>query len=167
MGLHVTGNGLQVVDHPSGGFRVGEDHGLNRFASVSLQGVTERFGVQGLAPLSLDHLHLQAVGAGHLHPALAEFAVIAAEHPVAAAEGVDDPGFHGGRAAAGDHQHIILGLMQPLQLLGCAAHDGLEFAAAVTDRVATHGLQHRLGNRSGTRDHQGELVLHSAGAANR
>ena len=167
MGTHMAGNGFEVVDHPGGGFRVGEDHGFDRLGRVGLQGGAERFGVQRQAPLRLDHLHVQAVGLGHLHPALTEFAVVAAENRVAFAEHVDDSRLHGGGAAAGDHQHVAAGLMQPLQLLGGALDDLLEVGAAVADRVATHGLQDGFRHRRGTGDHQGELVLHGEGGERR
>jgi hypothetical protein len=156
----VGGDGLQVVDHPGGGFRVGEDHGLDRLGGVGLQCGFEGLRIEGLAPLGLDHLHVQAVGLGHLHPAFAEFAVVAAEHSIAAAEGVHDAGFHGGGAAAGDHQHLVLGLMQPLELLGGAFDDLLEIGAAVADRMAAQRLQHGFRHRCGAGDHQGEFVLH-------
>ena len=167
MGLHVTGNALQVIDHPCRGFRVGEDHGLDRFGAVGFQRRAEGLRIEGLAPLRLDHFNIQSVGAGHLDPAFAELAVVTAQHLVAAAQGVDDSRFHGSGSAAGDHQHIAGGLVQPLQLFGGAPHDGLELPAAVADGVTTHGLQHRFRHRGGARNHQGELVLHGAGDANR
>ena len=163
MGAHVAGNRLQVVDHPGGGFRVGEDHGSDRLACVRLQGSAEGLRIEGLAPLRLHHLHIQAIGLSHLHPALTELAVVAAEHPVALAQHVDDAGLHRRRAAASDGQHVAAGLVQPLQLGGGAFDDLLEIGAAVADRVAAHRQQDSFRHRCGAGDHQGELVLHGSG----
>ena len=77
--------------------------------AVSASKAARNFRIQGLSPFRFDHLHLKAVGLGHLHPALTKLAVVAAQHLVAAAEGVDDPGFHRCGAAAGDHQHVAAG----------------------------------------------------------
>ena len=163
MGFDVAVDGFQVVDDASGGFRVGEDHRLDRLGRVGFQGVAEGLGIQGLAPFRLDDFHFKAIGLGHLHPALAEFAVVAADHLVAATEHVDDSGFHGRRAAASEHQHIAFGLVQPLQLLGGAGHDLLELPAAVADGMACHRQEHPFRHRSGAGDHQLKLVLHAAG----
>ena len=78
----------------------------------------------------------------------------------------DDAGLHGCGAAASDHQHITLGLVQPLQLFRGALNNGLKVTTAVADRMAPHGLEHRFGHRGRTRDHQGELVLHGEEEAN-
>ena len=146
---------------------MGEDHGLDRFGCVGLQGCAECLRVQRLPPFSLDDLHIEAIGARHFHPALTELAVVAAENPVAAAQGVDDSRFHGSGATARDHQNVAAGLVQPLQLFCRAAHDGLKLTAAVPDGMTSHRLEHRFGHRGRARDHQGELVLHGAGDANR
>ena len=80
---------------------------------------------------------------------------------------VDDSGFHGSCAATGDHQHVVVGLMQPAQLSCCSFHHRLKLSAAVPDGMASHRFQNGFWHRGGSGDHQGELVLHVRKSANR
>jgi len=74
-----------------------------RLSVSAFKGGAEGFRIQGLAPTPPRSPHLEPVGPGHLHPALAElFAVVPAEHLVRPCEHVDGiPASIAGRAAAG------------------------------------------------------------------
>lgn len=146
---------------------MGQDHRADCFVAVGFQRGPEVVWVEGLSPVRLDDIYLKAVGTRHLHPALAELAVVATDHPISAAECVDDSSFHRRCAATGDHQHVVVGLMQPAQLSRCSFHHRLKLTAAVPDGMASHRFQNRFWHRGGSGDHQGELVLHVRKSANR
>ena len=146
---------------------MGQDHRSDRFVPVAFQSGPEVLRVEGLSPVRLNDVYLKAVSARQLDPALAKLAVVATDHPISTTKCVDDSGFHGSCTATGDHQHIVVGLMQPAQLSCCSFHHRLKLAAAVPDGMASHRFQNRFWHRGGSGDHQGELVLHVRKSANR
>ena len=146
---------------------MGQDHRANRFVLVGFQRGPEVVWVKWLSPVRLNDVHLQAVGARHFDPALAKLSVVATDHPITTTQCVDDSGLHGRCAATSDHQHVVVGLMQPAQLSCCPFHHRLKLSAAVPDGMASHRFQNRFWHRGGSGDHQGELVLHVRKSANR
>ena len=55
--LHMAVDRLQVVDHPRGGFAVGDNHRLDALVAVGTQAIGKGLGIQRFAPIRRQGFH--------------------------------------------------------------------------------------------------------------
>ena len=135
----VTGGVDRLADIPDPGGRSGRGlvvHHTDRLDLVGLvlgQALLDHFGRHTPPPIPWDQFRLQADPLGQLDPQGGELTGFHHQHFVAGRQGVDQCGFPGAGAGAGEDDHRLLGLEDRLDLGQRVLRERLEFRAAMID----------------------------------
>jgi hypothetical protein len=143
------GDLLQRVGHTRRGLVVRYEDGFQ--LGVRGEGVVDLRRVRGSPEVERELGRLPAVDVHDLEEALPEDADGHHQHLVAGRHVVHDRGFHPAAARSRQHQHVVRGLVDPLQPLGHSAEDLSELGSAVVDHFGSTGFGNlpRNGGRAG------------------
>ena len=145
-------DGRNVVDDPGRGVDLDREDRLDPACPVGAEAVPQCVGIDRTARGGGEQLHLEAEDLGHLGPGPAEHPALQGQHPIAAAQAIDERCLPGAMAVCGVQKGLASGSDNFLQI-GYAAHCYLDNLTRIEiDRGAMHRGQHLVGNGRRTRD---------------